>query len=430
MPIPTRLRRALAPEDSALTYLLRATFNAANQGYANGQVLDTVAEGVQDGQLTVVEVDGTLAIVSNKCALTPNTTPAWGDQGFYSQAITRNLGLTLLSTISKTALAVHSAGPAWFDAQAVSWSDAVAGCNIYITTSLAVWYGSGNPVDTGGIFAVNTDYTIALVLGGYDSGGVPWRSGEPTASYLYGSSVYLKGGSYATWTLIWKDSGLNTATLHAGLAAYNAAGTIDNFRVPDKSLSAVLQPTCLSTFTAANGTSLDAITPEVGGAWTEDVAEIDIQSNKANAVAADKIATVSSGISDCIVDATLLSTSVADGGPAIVLRYTDSTHHWLAQMNNKQNETRLWELDGGSTERASTAVAIATSAEYDMRAICDGEQIDVFIDGGNKISYGSATVNKAVTVHGINLRNTNDTADNFAVFARTSSTFDDEFDAV
>ena len=52
-------------EEEEATYLLNAPFTADDQGYSDAQVIDTEAEGITDGQLTVVETDGTFAVSSN-----------------------------------------------------------------------------------------------------------------------------------------------------------------------------------------------------------------------------------------------------------------------------------------------------------------------------------------------------------------------------
>lgn len=412
-----------------LKYLLRATFDASDQGYADAQVLDTVAEGVLDGQLTVVEVDGTLAIVSNKCASTAQGAPTYGNLGFYSQGITKALGTTLLWGWNRTA---GAAGVGWSDGIALE-SAFFLDYSIYHHTGTIIWCNRNNTGINRQLAAValSTDYEGAIVLGGYDVNGMPWRSGQTAASYLYGAAFFIKGGTYSTWTLIWRMSAGNETPLYAQATYYDAVDALDDFRVPDLDLSAVLQPTCLSTFTAANGTSLDAITPEVGGAWTEQAGQIEIQSNRAKEPdSASAIATVDSGISDVIIDA-ILHVPTGSGGdyPAVVCRYSGNTASWLALIDIDQSKLFIYEYNGGLAERASAAVALSLDTDYEVRIIADGQQIDCFVDGGNKVSYGSAAFNEAQTEHGLRLAPDN-VADNFAVFARTSSVYESTLDSV
>lgn len=409
------------------TYLLRAHFNADDQGYVDTQVLDTEAEGVSDGQLTVVEISGTLAIVSNKYAFTPAN--GWNQLGVYSQAVTKALGRGLVTTVNLDATDTRAV-VAWVDSADVDIR-AVAGNRYYVYASIDGNLDiAGGGVATGDVvaYSASTDYQIAIVLGGYSAAsGVPWRSGQAAASYLFGAAFFIKGGAFTTWTLLFRSSEDNTATLYAVLTNYTASGTFDDFRVPVVDLSAVLQPTCLSTFTADNGTSLDAITPEVGGAWTEQAGDWDIQANRANPDGA-AIATVDSGLDDVLVDC------IVNGGtgdqPAIVLRYSGGDY-WYLQADRANNQLELHEYNATvDTVRASAAVTFNDSTDYDLRALADAQTIDGFADAGNKISYASAALNESVTVHGIRAENTAGQFVNFAIYPRTATIFDTTLDAV
>ena len=421
-----------------LEYELQATFNGGDQGYADAQVLDTKAEGVQRGNLTVVEADGTLALASNKCAFTAQGTPAWGDLGGYSQAITKELGKVLLATYNADDVTGHSSVYLSVNADAdptggiERFGIQIGADNIYALIDTAAALILATPSDA-------TDYYLAIVSGGYDVNGVPWRAGETAASYLYGASLYIKGGAFTDWTLLWRGSAGNTAALYAALSFYSAAGTLDNFRVPDNLLPGVLQPVAMSTFDAANGTSLDAITPEVGGAWTEIIDGFTIQGNQAQADGGGGgwcVATIDAGIADVLIRVTL-TTSDGDGigGQGIIARASDNQNLWFIDtVTHTTNLFRIVEYNGGgSTVRASAAVGIAVTTTFDVVAICDGQTIDAFLDGGNKITYGSATFNETVTKHGIGGQNqvTDSLHNNFHVHARTDqSVYNAELDNV
>lgn len=410
---------------SALAYFLRATFNTADQGYANAQVLDTTAEGVQDGSFTVVEADGTLALASNKCAFTAQGTPAWGDQGLYSTtAITRALGTALLGIVN---IASGDANDFGFNTAAAlgrrSHFAYTTANRIWITveSSANYWRDSATHIDS-------TDHHLAIVLGGYDVNGIPWRSGQTVTDYVYGTAFFIKGGNYTTWTLLVRDPADNNTPLYLSTRFYDVAGTIDNVRVPNRDLSAVLQPTCLSTFTAANGTSLDAITPEAGGTWTEQVGDWDIQSNRADGPGASAQATVDPSIANAIIHVTANAAGAALFG--ITARYSDATHHWVIGGDDNDNEFQIWENDAGWTKRASTAIAVAQSTDYDITAILDDQDITGYLDRANRITYGSAALNETKTEHGLYSGNAGDRFDNFAIMARTSSVYEAKFNAV
>ena len=226
-------RRSVLRRKGRISYLLRVPFTAANQGYSDAQVLDTVAEGVQDGQLTVVEKDGTLAVVSNECAFTAQATPTWGDQGFYSQAVTRSLGLTLLGTVNVDAtnttaiLALDQAADAGLTRELYFAFISDGNLDVIITD------GANPPVVLERLvdafaYAASTDYQLAIVLGGYDVNGVPFYAGQTPADYLYGAAFFVKGGAFGSnWTLLWRTALGNTATLYAAFTNYDAAGTLD-----------------------------------------------------------------------------------------------------------------------------------------------------------------------------------------------------------
>jgi len=428
-------RRALLGARDACKYLLRATFDAANQGYTDAQVLDTAAEGVQKGQLTVVEVDGTLAIVSNKCAFTAQTTVAWGDLGFYSpQAITRALGRALLSTVNVDAN--NTFGPLlhWLDDADLDPEDWIYFISMQNSgwTHCQTYDGAAGELENNEIFqhSASTDYQFAIVLGGYDSNGMPWRSGQASASFLYGAAFFIKGGTFTNWTLVWRSAQMNTATLYVGFQNSNSVGTIDNFRVPDRSYQAVLQPTCLSTFTGSNGTSLDAITPEVGGSWTEQSGDWDIQGNRASlATAANSVATVASGISDILADCVAVSVDIG-GYAGIALRFSDTSNYWYVRVHRSENNFAIIEVNGGGfTIRATTPITYA--GNHDVRCIAYGQTIDAFMDGGNKLTYGAAALNEGATIHGLYGRTNvaTVTLDKFAVYPRTAAVYDSTLNA-
>lgn len=409
-------------ETNLLHYLLRASFNVPDQGYADGQVLDTIAEGIHNGTLTIVEVDGTLAVVSNKCAFTAQATPAWGDLRFCSQAITRVLGRGLLTTYNTNATTTLGYPIIWGKATHFAYANLIYGISLLAAAKLGIHVLGGVESPTVAAYVASTDYQVAIILGGHDSNKTPWRAGQATASYLYGAACFVKGGVFVDWTLLWRTAHNNTPTLYGWFRPYNAAGTIDNFRVPDVDLSEVLQPTALSTFTADNGTSLDAITPEVGGAWTEQSGDWDIQANKANPDGA-AIATVDTVIANALVDC-VVNGGVADQ-PAIVLRFLDTSNYWYLQADRANNQIELHEYNATvDTVRASAAIAINDSTDYDLRAIADAQTINGFLNTGGKISYALAALNETATVHGIRAENTAGRFDNFTIYSRTSSVYD------
>lgn len=414
-----------------VSYLLRATFDATDQGYVNGQVLDTVSEGVQDGQLTVIELDGTLAIVSNEMAFTAQSTPVAGEQGMYSQIVTKALGRGLLCSINIVDNKEVWPGIGWFSSTVLVQANSKYGLYLDFrlgqdSFKLIIQGAVGVKIVSG---SISTDYQLAIILGGSDINSLPYYNGQTKADYVYGAWFLIKGGAFTDWTLLWITSLDNTASLYAALSNWNSTGTLDDFRVPDRDLSAIQDAvTNFSSFAAANGTSLDTIIPEVGTAWTEQSGNWDIQSNRANPDGA-AIATIVAGVADIMADC-VVNGGVADN-PSIVLRFSDTSNYWYLQADRANNQLELHEINVTiDTVRANAAVVINDSTDYDLRVIADAQVIDGFLDAANKISYGSAVLNETETVHGIRAENTVGQFDNFAIFPRTATIYGTTLDGV
>ncbi len=411
-----------------IDWLLLARFNVGDQGYANGQVLGP-AEGVDVGQLTVTELDGVAQCIGQLLRLSSKTINNWGQLGVHSpNGINRVLGRCLLSDVEDTTSGTQMV--AWHNAAALSGTTAGTQISTVFDGGVISKHGVGIPLSQIGAYAVGTVYQLALVLGGYDINGVPWHSGA-VGSFIYGASIYIINGAYSAWTLLWRDTNNAVVALYPQVQLRTLADTfeIDDFRVPDVDLSAVLQPINKSTFDAPNGTSLDAITPEVGGVWTEQNGNWDIQSNRANTVAPDPgvyLATVDAGVSDCWIRATV-NINVAGG---VVFRFVDSSNYWFADIVDGTNQFRIVEVSGGGgTPRATAAVSITAGTDYDIVVTLDGQSIVAYLDGATRISHTSSSFLTA-TLQGMRGQDPTDRFDNFHIHARTSSTYDLEFGAV
>jgi len=287
---------------------------------------------------------------------------------------------------------------------------------------VAVGAGAGLTV---GAIVNSTEYDYAIVLGGYDVNGVPWHPGEAAANYLYGAAYYIKGGIYTAWTLLWRDTTQNTATLYAASSNYHAAGTLDNFRIPDADLSATHQPVNLSTFSSDG--ELSAYTPDVGGAWTENIGDWDTATNVLKATALG-IATFT-GVANSMYDAKITTPASGTTSAGLVVRGADYTgaseDYWYVKVTPGTAGTD-WALieyvAGTPTVRASGDVDWVAATAYNIRVICYGQTIDCFANGANKISYTSAASGQTATGFGLRDEgNANMTFDNVALFYRTSA---------
>jgi len=417
-------------------YLLRAPFTADDQGFANAQVLDTEAEGILQGQLTVVETDGAIAILTNRLILSGKTVSSWTSLGLYSaNAITRALGRALLLKF-ESANTGNMTGAGWHDTAEIN-AASVMDYGFYTNADdLSVDSDDAPPVQvtTGNALADNTEYELALVLGGYTSAQSPYYAAG-AGTYTYGCALFIKGGGFSTWTLLWRWRTQATASLYPTLSSRHTMTVYyDNVRVPTTDLSAVLEPNNLSLFASAG--ELNAYTPEVGGGWTEDIGDWDTAAGVLQATALG-IATFT-GLADCVYDAKITTPGAGTTAGGLVVRGADYTggseDYWYVKVTPGTVGTD-WELieyaAGAATQRASGDVDWAVATAYNIRAICDGQDIACFADGGDKIGYVSAASGETATDFGLRDEgNANMTFDNDVLFARMSSVYGATLDAV
>ena len=402
-------------------YELLAQFHANNQEYTNGQVL-TTAEGVDAGQLTIVELDGSTRLVDKEMVYTAQSTPLWGDLGHYSEAITRTMG-KMVAWVQEVSLA-NSSAIGWTNVQSADLSNAGNREAAYQITGGALLYArtaGASPAVLLDTISLATEYEFAIVLGGYDASQVPWYTG---ASYLYGAAFFIRGGTYTDWTLLWRTTLHNTNTLYHAFGNVSANLTLDDIRVPQSDYSSALVPIALSTFDAPNGTSLDAITPEVGGTWTENSGAWDIQGNRANqTVASHQFATIDTGESDHLIRCTVQTP--VNGFDGLVVRYQDTNNLWGIRLAESGNAIEIYERNAGVfTRRDITFVVISPATDYELTGVQDGQEITMYLDGNTRAQYASAAFLQAATRAGLWAFGANGQWDNFHVHRRDGTQYD------
>ena len=186
------------------------------------------------------------------------------------------------------------------------------------------------------------------------------------------------------------------------------------------------EPIFLDTFTDTNGTALASHTPDVGGAWTDVTPGWEIQGNKAQSTTNLSISTMDAGESDVLLES-IIQSDTPEASVGFILRYTNDSNYWFTLLRIQAIDPddkliRLFERNAGSnTVRASAAVTTAINTDYKTVFICDDETITGYVDDVNKITYGSATLNKTATVYGLRKSDTayTDSHDNFAVYPRS-----------
>ena len=269
-----------------ISYDLNAPFTADNQTFSNAQVLDTVAEGITTGSLTVVETStGSVKIASNLLEITGSG--AWDATGVReTTGVTKALGNALFGTLTHNTLAASLFG--------VNTAAGIVRANgmeieFDVSENLTVVAdgASASHIVVGAVVDA-TAYKLLVLQGGYDTNGIPFITGDTVGDFTFGMHYFIKDGTFTNWTRIWMAPTDNTATLYSYAQVLEASAVnYDTFLDPTTVLDVdtMFQPQFLATFTGTNDDQLvSAYTPEVGGAnafesgsttWT-------IQSNTAN----------------------------------------------------------------------------------------------------------------------------------------------------
>lgn len=397
MPILIGTRKALLYA-GGIPWLLNDSFNDT---LAAGSVNGTAATP-GPGTRVVDDTSTNLSLSGGNAVIAGGESGDYGEPGLWLDAVTRAAGVVGVMSYTGASGAIGRVG---FDSTQAEGGKSGNAYHVESVTDLRAYKGSGSALAVATIVAT-TEYYLAIVL---------------KASGAY---YFIKNGAFSNWTLLWVYAQPSTATQYLGIMNYSLVYNSSFLRVPVETW--LPTPLAYDTFTDTNGVSLDAHASDTSGpdsqatasrAWTEESGDWDIQSNKANPDGA-AIATIDAGQADVVVDLTV------DGGtagqPAICLRFADTNNYWFLQADRANNQLELHEYASGDTVRANAAVTFNDSTDYDLRAICDGQKIDGFADGANKISYASAALNETKTEHGLYADHTECEFDDFLVFARDS----------
>jgi len=164
------------------------------------------------------------------------------------------------------------------------------------------------------------------------------------------------------------------------------------------------------SFTDANGTSLDAHTPDVdasGAGWSEIHGDYDIQSNRAHVVATGigpvaAIAVVDLGLANARLRVKINYGAAGDIYGGLCARVADDDNLWYLVGSAATGNIVIVERNGGgNTTRASAAAGITSGVDYELSAVLDGQHIELTLDGSTTISYSSALFNETETSHGM-----------------------------
>jgi len=157
------------------------------------------------------------------------------------------------------------------------------------------------------------------------------------------------------------------------------------------------------TFTGTNGDNIQGRSLEVGTAtWTENVGNMDIQSNEANVItdgAGEALTHAASSFDTGLSDFTArVDIKHSDFGKTasnmvggLMFRRQDGNNFWLAVIKGGAQEFELRKYVGGSkTNVVNTPFVPADNTWYTIEVVCSGTSITATLDGGNSINTTSS----------------------------------------
>ena len=366
----------------------RANFNASDVGYANGQTLDIEAEGVQSGSFTAAEVDGTIFISDYRFGYTAQTSPAFGDLGIYSAAITRAFGTAIFFTVSRnqtdktTLFQINDTG------------------NIALANNLfRVNYGSGGVVQVvsysaaatgesyiGNVTTYSTfgEYEHCIMMGGYNASGQMWRTGETESNYTYGFTWFIRGDKYDRWTRLYSDLRNNAASVYFGISNYDGVGNADNLETL-AGMGAILEPTDYDLAPAANDTFTHT--------------------------------------ADFFLEF-VVATRPSSGNIDVLFRIQDASNYWILRITSAGAIQLIEVVATSPTTRASGAGIVTGN-----RIICYAIDDDIVVNGGGVgdigiFTYASATNFKTETAAELDDTGTGGAVTNLAFYPATADAYD------
>lgn len=167
------------------------------------------------GTATLVQTDGQFSISSAKLNFPTQASAAWGDQGFYYDALARVAGRTLIAKVRHTTFNTAHIPLAWFTGAALN------------TT------GSNNMAEGIGIGIAGAMFAQAAGA----SMGVSATSGVDQIYAITqratGAYYAALGGAFASWTTVYTSSTGSQATLRPGFSNYDAVGYLEYLYVVD-----------------------------------------------------------------------------------------------------------------------------------------------------------------------------------------------------
>lgn len=418
---------------AALTYLLKTDFSAVTGQpvtLTNGQVLDTAAEGMVAGSLTVVDASSINLLISANALLTSsgNNNNTYNTLGAVSGALTVAEGLIFKAVYTLSVLG--NGHETYIGLKTTS--------GVNTTGTVAAFYPRG--ANTGRLDLVNP-------------AGGNWLTGisvsSPTVFNLaavilpLGVAFFIKGGAFTAWTLFYIDRSVTiSGTNYFIVTSAYTISNLNRLAVTETLYPDLVQTIAEDDFSEADGTALSGKALDKGGNWTITYTAgsytAAVSSGKATitAVSSNSSIWVTAGAvaSDVLVTNTHTTTNAATGSHNVfILRDSgtgaggDCIQCWL--VNGASGGLTIYERTGGSVaSRGSSTVSISLATAYECQARVVANAC-TFIVGATSVSgtLSSPTTNKK---HGFGLvrDTTPSSVDNFKVYPATG--YDEVLDAI
>lgn len=388
-------------------YLLKADFSGANSGaISNGVSVEAASSGsVQAGTLTVVDPGaGSVEVLSGSLKIIGNG--VWGT-GVIGGSVTRSIGLPILGDLQYSAADTVGKWMLGFNnsngiSTAAPWESAY----IYVTSAetIRALFNDGGATRTPGNVdqPAATIYGAALILGGFDAGGVPYKIGDAKADFDYGAAAFYNDGT--NWLLLYRHQKGNDSTLYPTVQNQNDYCTVDNLAIPNVDLSHLLQPLVLDTFTGADNTAVDARSPDVdivGDGWVVDSGDWDLEGGKLRqetSALGSYVVRKDCGKADIFLRTVVTPPSTTNFAMNVGFRRVDADNHWSMQIQVATDIAIREKLSGGTTTRATNSYRPTRTAQrITISAI--GSVVSAWVDdaGSTLLTYASAATDPAAT---------------------------------
>jgi hypothetical protein len=162
------------------------------------------------------------------------------------------------------------------------------------------------------------------------------------------------------------------------------------------------------TFTAANGTTINNHTPEIG-TWliSGTATDWEIQNNALKRVSGTNILSVETGLPDVYMRHVInFGADGASRAVGMVFRRVDASNFWLAMLTRgADGVTQIFQfqyvLAGAFTTVITDGVTLAASTNYVFEGVIEGNNATFYLDGQSLGTYDVSARFTAATRHGL-----------------------------